>query len=106
MRVVWVLSTHHLPLLFVLQLLMQLAQTGCALMVWAVRERSSTTSRRAPLHLAGRRDSWVVEVEVHADAGPATGPFDVPPHATGGGPALIFVLDACVHCGGGCEGVR
>jgi hypothetical protein len=103
---VWVLATHHLPLLFVLQLLMQLAQAGCALMVWAVRERPSTTSRRAPLHLAGRWDTWVVEVEVHADAGPATGPFDVSPHATGGRPALIFVLDACVHCGGGCEGVR
>ena len=75
-------------------------------MVRAMRPWAPAAGGWTLLHFSRRWDSWVVQVEVHADAGPATGPFDVPPHATGGGPALIFVLDACVHCGGGCEGVR
>lgn len=102
----WKLLAYHLALLFVLEFLMQLAQTWCALMVRAMRPWASTTGRWTLLHLTRRRYSWVVEVKVHTNAGPTSCPFDVPPHATGGSSALIFVLNASIHCRCGSKRVR
>lgn len=100
------LETYHLPLLLVLQLLMQLTQTRSTLVARAVWPWASATGRWASLHLTWCRHSWVIEIEVHANAGPAACAFDVPPHATGGSSALVFVMDTSIHRCSGSKRVR
>jgi hypothetical protein len=79
-----VMDTHHLALLLVLELLMHLSQAGCALMVRAMRPWTPATGRGALLHLTRCWHGRVVEVQVHADAGPAACALDFPTHTTRG----------------------
>ena len=90
--------TYHLTLLLILQFLVQLTQAGVAFVVRAVWPGAARPGRALELSRGGK--GRVVEVEVHADAGPATRPLDVPPHTTAGG-APILILDAGVHGGSG-----
>lgn len=74
-------------------------------MVRAMRPWASATGRWTLLHFPRCRYGWVIEVQVHANTGSTSCSLDVSPHTTGGSPALVFILNACVHCCGGSQGV-
>jgi hypothetical protein len=74
-------------------------------MVRAMRPWTPATGGWALLHFPGGWDSWVVQVEVHADAGSTTGALNVPAHATRRRAARLFIVDTGIHGGSGSERV-
>jgi hypothetical protein len=75
-------------------------------MVRAMRPWAPAAGGWTLLHFSRRWDSWVVQIEVHADARSATGALYVPAHTTRRGSARLFIVDACIHGGSGSERVR